>query len=71
LLAYNGDVAQIPSQDVTHVICHNNEEKFSSQELNAGVKIVSLKWLENCFTKGRILKTEPYEIPEQKKDSDL
>jgi len=53
------------------VICYNNEEKFSSQELNAGVKIVSLKWLENSFKKGRILETEPYEIPEQKKDSDL
>lgn len=45
--------------------------QFSSQELNAGVKIVSLKWLENSFKKGRILETERYEIPEQKKDSDL
>ena len=45
--------------------------QFSSQELNAGVKIVSLKWLENCFKRGRILETEPYEITEQEKDSDL
>lgn len=44
--------------------------QFSSQELNAGVKIVSLKWLENCFKRGRILETEPYEITELK-DSDL
>ena len=45
--------------------------QFSSQELNADVKIVTLKWLENCFKRGRVLETEPYEIPEQKKDSDL
>ena len=45
--------------------------QFSSQGLNAGVKVVSLKWLENCFKKGRLVDTEPYEITEQKKDSDL
>ncbi|XP_078362236.1 chromodomain-helicase-DNA-binding protein 1-like isoform X2 [Oculina patagonica] len=69
LVAYNGDVAQIPCEDVTHVVCDNNEGNFSSQELNAGVKVVSLKWLESCFRKGRILDTAPYELKQQ--DIDL
>lgn len=29
MLNYNGDVAQIPSRDVTHVICDNNEDNVS------------------------------------------
>ncbi|CAH3149874.1 unnamed protein product [Porites lobata] len=64
LIAYNGDVSQFANDDVTHVVCTEYEEdNFPSQsELNTGVKIVSVKWLESCFRKGRIVDTRPYKI---------
>lgn len=66
LIAYNGDVSQFANQDVTHVVCDKYDEaNFPSQELDVGVKIVSLKWLETCFRKGRILDTRLYEIKTQ------
>jgi len=66
LVAYNGDVSPFPSKGVTHVVCGNfDDENFPSQELNTGVKFVSLKWLENCLRRGRILDTRTYEIKRQ------
>ncbi|XP_068681305.1 chromodomain-helicase-DNA-binding protein 1-like isoform X2 [Montipora foliosa] len=68
LVAYDGDVSPFPCHDVTHVVCANNDDaKLSTQELMAAVKIVSLKWLVNCFKRGRKLVTKPYEI--QRTDS--
>ncbi|XP_031560226.1 chromodomain-helicase-DNA-binding protein 1-like [Actinia tenebrosa] len=61
VIAYDGDVQSYMDENITHVICSNEDSKLTDIP-SQGTNIVTAKWLEDSIKKQRLLDTTIYSI---------